>query len=186
MIQKGSDRPHLFGVVPPKPRIEGVRIVDVGSSNSWAEFATLFCSTQAAFLFYEAKFMLPWSFSEGAAAEKYMAQLQANKWVTNARRAALSIITGGAKWVEIAIAASHLRLACVISEKLGDGDSLGGRGYVLPSADVGLADSGEAMDTTVSVSRMSRQAAFVPFAALRAQFNRAFASSRSSRCPISE
>ena len=48
---------------------------------------------------YEAKFMLPWSFSEEFAAEKYMAQLQHNMWVTNARMAALSIITGGGKWV---------------------------------------------------------------------------------------
>src|SRR5436853_6559822 len=31
---------------------------------------------------FEAKFMLPWSFSEEAAAEKYMAQLQHNMWVT--------------------------------------------------------------------------------------------------------
>jgi hypothetical protein len=57
---------------------------------------------------YEAKFMLPWSFSEGAAAEKHMAQLQHNMWVTNARTAALSIITGGGKWVEVAIAADPL------------------------------------------------------------------------------
>jgi hypothetical protein len=57
---------------------------------------------------YEAKFMLPWSFSEGAAAEKHMAQLQHNMWVTNAKTAALSIITGGGKWVEIAIAADPL------------------------------------------------------------------------------
>jgi predicted phage-related endonuclease len=57
---------------------------------------------------YEAKFMLPWSFSEGAAAEKHMAQLQHNMWVTNAKMAALSIITGGGKWVEIAIAADPL------------------------------------------------------------------------------
>ena len=56
----------------------------------------------------EAKFMLPWSFSEGAAAEKYMAQLQHNMWVTNAKTAALSIITGGGKWVEVAIAADAL------------------------------------------------------------------------------
>ncbi len=34
---------------------------------------------------FEAKFMLPWSFSEEAAAEKHMAQLQHNMWVTNAR-----------------------------------------------------------------------------------------------------
>jgi predicted phage-related endonuclease len=57
---------------------------------------------------YEAKFMLPWSFSEAAAAEKHMAQLQHNMWVTNARMAALSIITGGDKWVEIAVAADPL------------------------------------------------------------------------------
>jgi predicted phage-related endonuclease len=57
---------------------------------------------------YEAKFMLPWAFSEEAAAEKYMAQLQHNMWVTNSRMAALSIITGGGKWVEISIAADPL------------------------------------------------------------------------------
>jgi predicted phage-related endonuclease len=55
---------------------------------------------------YEAKFMLPWSFSEEGAAEKYMPQH--NMWVTNARMAALSIITGGGKWVEISIAADPL------------------------------------------------------------------------------
>ena len=52
---------------------------------------------------FEAKFMLPWSFSEEAAAEKHMAQLQHNMWVTNAKVAALSVITGGGKWVEITI-----------------------------------------------------------------------------------
>jgi hypothetical protein len=57
---------------------------------------------------FEAKFMLPWSFSEEAAAEKHMAQVQHNMWVTNARGAALSIITGGGKWVEIEIAADSL------------------------------------------------------------------------------
>src|SRR5262249_8126592 len=44
---------------------------------------------------FEAKFMLPWSFSEEAAAEKYMAQLQHNMWVTHLRSSVLSIITGG-------------------------------------------------------------------------------------------
>ena len=52
---------------------------------------------------FEAKFMLPWSFSEEAAAEKYMAQLQHNMWVTHLRSSVLSVITGGGKWVEIAI-----------------------------------------------------------------------------------
>jgi hypothetical protein len=43
---------------------------------------------------FEAKFMLPWAFSEEAAAEKHMAQLQHNMWVVAARSAVLSVITG--------------------------------------------------------------------------------------------
>jgi predicted phage-related endonuclease len=57
---------------------------------------------------FEAKFMLPWTFSEAAAAEKHMAQLQHNMWVTNARSAALSIITGGGLWVEMPVHADPL------------------------------------------------------------------------------
>jgi predicted phage-related endonuclease len=57
---------------------------------------------------YEAKFMLPWAFSEEAAAEKYMPQLQHNMWVVAARSAVLSVITGGGKWVEIATHADPL------------------------------------------------------------------------------
>ena len=57
---------------------------------------------------FEAKFMLPWTFSEEAAAEKHMAQLQHNMWVANARSAVLSIITGGGKWVEMTIPADPL------------------------------------------------------------------------------
>ena len=57
---------------------------------------------------FEAKFMLPWSFSEEAAAAKHMPQVQHNMWVTNSRLAALSVITGGGKWVEIKIPADSL------------------------------------------------------------------------------
>jgi predicted phage-related endonuclease len=57
---------------------------------------------------FESKFMLPWSFSEEAAAEKHMAQLQHNMWVVNAKTAVLSIITGGGKWVELTIPADSL------------------------------------------------------------------------------
>jgi predicted phage-related endonuclease len=57
---------------------------------------------------FEAKFMLPWTFSEEAAAEKHMAQLQHNMWVADSRSAALSIITGGGKWVELTIQADPL------------------------------------------------------------------------------
>jgi predicted phage-related endonuclease len=57
---------------------------------------------------FEAKFMLPWTFSEEAAAEKHMAQLQHNMWVSDARSAVLSIITGGGKWVELTVNADPL------------------------------------------------------------------------------
>jgi predicted phage-related endonuclease len=57
---------------------------------------------------FEAKFMLPWNFSEEAAAEKHMAQLQHNMWVTAARASVLSIITGGGKWVVMTISADPL------------------------------------------------------------------------------
>jgi YqaJ-like viral recombinase domain len=64
---------------------------------------------------FEAKFMLPWSFSEEAAAEKYMAQVQHNMWVTHLRSSVLSIITGGGKWVEIAIPMDPLYLTVLVS-----------------------------------------------------------------------
>ena len=57
---------------------------------------------------FEAKFMLPWSFSEEAALQKYMPQLQHNMWVVVARSAVLSVITGGGKWVEITTHADPL------------------------------------------------------------------------------
>jgi predicted phage-related endonuclease len=57
---------------------------------------------------FEAKFMLPWAFSEECAAEKYMPQLQHNMWVVAARSAVLSVITGGGKWVEISTHADPL------------------------------------------------------------------------------
>jgi predicted phage-related endonuclease len=57
---------------------------------------------------FESKFALPWQFSEEAAAEKHMPQLQHNMWVVAARGAVLSIITGGGKWVEIKVHADPL------------------------------------------------------------------------------
>lgn len=52
-VQTGETS-HLFGVKPPEPRIEAVKIVDMSASNSWAEFAGVFCRTRAAFLDHEA------------------------------------------------------------------------------------------------------------------------------------
>jgi len=64
---------------------------------------------------FEAKFMLPWSFSEEAAAEKYMAQVQHNMSITHLRTSVLSIITGGGKWVEIPIPMDPLYLSVLVS-----------------------------------------------------------------------
>jgi hypothetical protein len=50
---ESGELPRPFGVEPPKPRIEAVRIVDMRGSNSWAEFAGLFRSTRQAFLDHE-------------------------------------------------------------------------------------------------------------------------------------
>ena len=48
-----GEPPRLFGIEPPRPRIEAVRIVDMSSSNAWAEFANLFRSTRGAHLEHE-------------------------------------------------------------------------------------------------------------------------------------
>ena len=45
---ESGEPPRLFGVEPPKPRIEAVRIVDMSASNAWAEFAGIFARTRAA------------------------------------------------------------------------------------------------------------------------------------------
>src|SRR5215212_9943071 len=67
--------------------------------------ATLDGITEEDWAVFEAKFMLPFSFSQESAAEKHMAQLQHNLLVTGAKRAYLSILTGGAKWVLIEVEA---------------------------------------------------------------------------------
>jgi predicted phage-related endonuclease len=64
---------------------------------------------------FEAKFMLPWSFSEEAAAEKHMAQLQHNMLVAGTTASVLSIITGGGKWVELKINADPLFQTVLLS-----------------------------------------------------------------------
>ena len=70
--------------------------------------ATLDGIVEASGAVFEAKFMLPWAFSEESAAEKHMAQLQHNMWVIQSKSSVLSIITGGGKWVEITIQADVL------------------------------------------------------------------------------
>ena len=48
-----GEPPRLFGIEPPRPRIEAVRIVDMSASNAWAEFANVFRSTRQAHLEHE-------------------------------------------------------------------------------------------------------------------------------------
>jgi predicted phage-related endonuclease len=100
-------------------RNTGSRITDVQrhvkhSLIPWMA-ATLDGIVESTASVFESKFMLPWSFSEEAAAEKYMAQLQHNMWVTHLRSAVLSIITGGGKWVEITVHMDPLYLSVLVS-----------------------------------------------------------------------
>jgi YqaJ-like viral recombinase domain len=100
-------------------RNTGRRVTDVQrrvrhSAIPWM-VATLDGIVEATGAVFESKFMLPWSFSEEAAAEKYMAQLQHNMWVTHLRTSVLSIITGGGKWVEITIPMDPLYLSVLVS-----------------------------------------------------------------------
>jgi predicted phage-related endonuclease len=64
---------------------------------------------------FEAKFMLPWSFSEEGAAEKHMAQLQHNMLVAGTKKSVLSIINGGGKWVELSIEADPIYQTILIA-----------------------------------------------------------------------
>ena len=77
--------------------------------------ATLDGRVEATGAVFEAKFMLPWSFSEEGAAEKYMAQLQHNMWIVASRAAVLSVITGGGKWVEIITHADPLHQHLIVT-----------------------------------------------------------------------
>jgi len=48
-----GEPPRLFGIEPPRPRIEAVRIVDMSASNAWAEFSGVFRRTHEAYLEHE-------------------------------------------------------------------------------------------------------------------------------------
>ena len=48
-----GEEPRLFGVEPPRPRLEAVRIVDMSASNSWAEFAATYRRTRPAYQEHE-------------------------------------------------------------------------------------------------------------------------------------
>src|SRR5437899_10706145 len=76
-------------------RNTGKRVTDIQrrvkhSAIPWMA-ATLDGIVEGAGAVFESKFMLPWSFSEEGAAEKYMAQLQHNMWLTQLKSSVLSI-----------------------------------------------------------------------------------------------
>ncbi len=48
-----GEPPRLFGIEPPRARVEVVRIVDMAGSNSWAEFAALYRTTRQAYVEHE-------------------------------------------------------------------------------------------------------------------------------------
>src|SRR5207344_2581743 len=50
---ESGEPPRLFGIEPPKPRIQAIRIVDMSGSNAWAEFAGIFARTRAAYIEHE-------------------------------------------------------------------------------------------------------------------------------------
>src|SRR5580698_702345 len=97
----------------------GLRITDVQCHASHRTIpymaATLDGLVKETGAVFEAKFMLPWSFTEEGAAEKHMAQLQHNMLVAGTQKSVLSIINGGGKWIEISIAADPIYQTILIA-----------------------------------------------------------------------
>jgi hypothetical protein len=51
-VQTGEP-PQLFGMEPPRPHLEAVRVVDMTASNAWAEFAEIYRRTTGSALDHE-------------------------------------------------------------------------------------------------------------------------------------
>jgi predicted phage-related endonuclease len=88
-------------------RVSGIQRHTMHRTMPWMA-ATLDGLVRETGAVFEAKFMLPWSFSEEAAAEKHMAQLQHNMLVAGTKKSVLSIITGGGRWIELSIEADPI------------------------------------------------------------------------------
>jgi hypothetical protein len=48
-----GEPPHLFGIEPPRPRVDAVRTVDMSASNSWADVAAIYRATRDAAVEHE-------------------------------------------------------------------------------------------------------------------------------------
>jgi hypothetical protein len=93
-VQSGAP-PTLFGLEPPKARIEAVRIVDMSSSNVWAEFAAIFARTRPAYLEHE----------------KTKAEIRSLVWKTRSRRSGMACVCGARNPVPSHSSCSKLRIA---------------------------------------------------------------------------
>src|ERR1700738_1459989 len=97
----------------------GHRISDVARHSIHRTFpwmaATLDGLVKETGAVFEAKFMLPWSFSEEGAAGEQMAPLQTNTLVAGTKKAVLSIINGGGKWVELSVEADPIYQTILIA-----------------------------------------------------------------------
>src|SRR6202140_1816415 len=99
------------------PRISDIQRHAVHRTIPWMA-ATLDGLVKETGAVFEAKFMLPWSFSEEGAAEKHMAQLQHNMLVAGTKKSVLSIINGGGKWIELSIEADPIyQIILIAAEK---------------------------------------------------------------------
>jgi hypothetical protein len=142
--------------------------------------ATLDGRVQDSDAVFEAKFMLPWSFSEEAAAEKYMPQLQHNMWVAAARTAVLSVITGGGKWVEITAHADPLYQHLIVTaerkfwRRVGSGE---------PPRLFGMEPSKPRIET-VRVVDMSASNSWAEFATLFCDTRQAFLDHERSKAEL--
>ena len=95
-------------------RISHVQRYAIHKSIPWMA-ATLDGMVKETGAVFEAKFMLPWSFSEEGATEKHMAQLQHNMLVAGTKKSVLSIINGGGKWVGLSIDADPIYQTILIA-----------------------------------------------------------------------
>lgn len=51
-VQTG-ERPRVFGAEPPRAKVAAVKVVDMATSNAWAEHAGIFLQTRSAYLAHE-------------------------------------------------------------------------------------------------------------------------------------
>src|SRR5437763_584046 len=153
--------------------------------------ATLDGMVEATGAVFEAKFMLPWAFSEEGAAKKHVAQLQHNMWITASRAAVLSIITGGGKWVELTIHADplyqHLLLTASIASSFArEGEKTFRYASLASGLDIVRKSLGQHEIATVQTTAIDQDTGQIRLTTLLAHASGEWISSDWPVCPISE